>query len=91
MWLGVKKLIYTSSAAAVIDGRGGRTNERDYEINPPKVSNIYQRTKFEAERLVLKANEVCGLKTIALRPCVLIGEEDKYLMDAFVKDSGFTL
>jgi len=42
---GVLRLVYTSSAAAVYDGRKGKCSERDYEERPPKIFTIYATTK----------------------------------------------
>ena len=42
---GVSKIIQTSSAGAVFDGRKGKNTERDYVEKPPVLDNVYATSK----------------------------------------------
>jgi len=68
------KFVYTSTIEC------GYSNNECINVDetmpyPSKPSNGYQRTKIEAEKLVLAANDgESGLKTAALRPAHIFGQ-----------------
>lgn len=77
----VKKLVYTSSGSVVYDGVADITcaDERlDYAINP---MDAYNKTKAEAERVVLRANGP-KLATCAIRPAGIFGPGDRQMIPA---------
>jgi nucleoside-diphosphate-sugar epimerase len=65
----VKRLIYTSTADVTLgkDRLGAEVVDEDYPI-PKDCPNAYVRTKREAEKAVLAANDREGLRTCAVRP-----------------------
>ena len=65
---GVKKLVLTSSTAAVVDRpiRGG--DETTPYVGTEGLLDLYAQTKSRAEKLVLQANDPDGLRTGAVRP-----------------------
>ncbi len=74
---GIRKLVYTSSPSIVFDGE----DEDGIDESAPYAGHMlthYQRTKAEAERLVLAANED-GLASVALRPHLVFGPGDPHL------------
>lgn len=76
--VGVRRLVYTSSPSVVFDGRDleGANESLPY---PPHYKAAYPRTKAEAERLVLAANDE-ALATVALRPHLIWGPGDNHLV-----------
>jgi nucleoside-diphosphate-sugar epimerase len=76
---GVRYLIYTSTASVVFTGKDlANVGERiPYGKNIPC---DYVRTKMLSEREVLAYNGHNGLKTIALRPHLIVGPGDNHLM-----------
>jgi sterol-4alpha-carboxylate 3-dehydrogenase (decarboxylating) len=69
---GVKKLVYTSSAGVVYNGED--LIDVDERLEYPEVPmDAYNETKAEAEKLVLAANGVNGLLTVAIRPAGIFG------------------
>ncbi|MBL1141027.1 MAG: NAD-dependent epimerase/dehydratase family protein [Proteobacteria bacterium] len=78
----VKYLVYTSTPSVVFDGN----DEKGINESAPYVSdffNAYQRTKTEAEQLVINAN--CDdLKTVSLRPHLIWGPEDPHLVPRII-------
>lgn len=79
---GVRKLVYTSSPSVVFDGKDmeGASESVPY---PPEHHGHYPRTKAEAERLVLKANEA-QLATVALRPHLIWGPGDNHIVPRLI-------
>lgn len=71
---GVTKLVYTSSASVVFDGRPlDKVDEsQPYAAKP---QDHYTRTKIDGEKLVMKANSA-ALATVSLRPSGIFGEGD---------------
>lgn len=70
-------LVYTSTPSVVFDG----TDEAGIDETTPYAEtffNAYQKTKAEAEQLILKANSP-ELKTVALRPHLIWGPGDRHL------------
>lgn len=73
--VGVPRLVYTSSASVVFDGRDllGVDESTPYAAKP---LDYYTQTKIDGEKLVLAANGRGGLATAALRPSGIFGEHD---------------
>ncbi len=79
----IGRLIYTSSPSVVFDG----TDDEGVDESAPYSHHMmthYQRTKAEAERLVLAANST-ALATVALRPHLLWGPGDTQLLPRIIK------
>lgn len=76
---GVQAIVYTSTCCVVTDDHSHEYPNFDETVLPPKDLLIYGRTKAEAERLVLNANGR-SLLTCALRPSVILGEDDYQLI-----------
>ena len=77
---GVGRMIFTSSPSVVFDGRDHL--DADESLPYPAAEDYlcdYPRTKAEAERLVLAADEPGRLRTVALRPHLVFGPEDNSL------------
>ncbi len=73
----ISYLVYTSTPSVVFDG----TDEAGIDETTPYATtffNAYQKTKAEAEQLILKANSP-DLKTVALRPHLIWGPGDRHL------------
>ncbi len=73
----VNNLIYTSTPSVVFNGE----NEEGINESAPYVKNCfnaYQKTKAEAEQLVINANNT-DLKTVSLRPHLIWGPGDPHL------------
>ena len=71
-------MVYTSTPSVVFDG----TDEEGIDESVPYTKNYfnhYQKTKAEAEQLVLNANSD-ELKTVALRPHLIWGPGDPHLV-----------
>jgi 2-alkyl-3-oxoalkanoate reductase len=78
----IGKLIYTSTPSVVFDG----TNEDGIDESVPytkKFFNAYQKTKAEAEQLVVKANS-SELLTVSLRPHLIWGPGDPHLVPRII-------
>lgn len=74
----VKYLVYTSTPSVVFNGE----NEEGINESEPYVKeffNAYQKTKAEAERLIINANS-SELKTVSLRPHLIWGPGDPHLV-----------
>ncbi|CAK0781998.1 hypothetical protein CVIRNUC_005526 [Coccomyxa viridis] len=76
---GVARLVYTSSASVVFDGRDliNVNEDAPYAARP---IDYYTETKVLGEKLVLAANGRGGLATVALRPSGIFGEGDPLLV-----------
>jgi 2-alkyl-3-oxoalkanoate reductase len=73
----IRYLVYTSTPSVVFDG----TSEEGIDELTPYAKtffNAYQKTKAEAEQLILKTNNP-DLKTVALRPHLIWGPGDRHL------------
>eukprot|EP01026_Neomeris_dumetosa_P004858 TRINITY_DN11319_c0_g1_i1.p1 TRINITY_DN11319_c0_g1~~TRINITY_DN11319_c0_g1_i1.p1 ORF type:complete len:358 (-),score=58.46 TRINITY_DN11319_c0_g1_i1:147-1220(-) len=86
----VPKLVYTSSASVVFDGRD--LVEVDEKL--PYAQNAldyYTSTKIKGEKLVLEANGkgdgTYGLATVALRPSGIFGEGDPLMVPTMVQNA----
>lgn len=79
----VPKLVYTSSPSVVFDGQDlkGVDETTPYASNP---QTHYQKTKIEAEKMVLAANGKRGIETVALRPHVIFGPGDNHIIPRLV-------
>uniref|UniRef100_A0A2P2KXS5 Reticulon-like protein n=1 Tax=Rhizophora mucronata TaxID=61149 RepID=A0A2P2KXS5_RHIMU len=75
--LKVKRLIYTSSASVVFDGKHGICNGDESLPYPTKPLDSYTATKAEGEAEIIKANGTKGLLTCSLRPSGIFGPGDK--------------
>jgi len=79
---GVGRLVHTSSPSVVYDG--GDIEGADESLPyPSRFAAAYPKTKAEAERLVLGANEP-NLATVALRPHLIWGPGDNHLIPRIV-------
>ena len=97
---GVTRLVFTSSASVVFDGRdmSGVDESKPYATRP---MDYYAATKIEAEKIVLAANgteigekkekkkkrttKKEKLRTVALRPSGIFGEHDALLVPTIVE------
>jgi nucleoside-diphosphate-sugar epimerase len=78
----VKYLVFTSSLDAVYAGKPLIDIDETIAY-PEKHPTSYCRSKFLAEKLVLAANNH-ELKTLALRPADIYGENDPYHIDSLI-------
>ncbi len=76
---GVKKVIYTSTPSVVFNGKdfSGADESLPYGEDIPA---HYPATKAIAEKMVLSAHHPEQLKTVALRPHLIWGVGDRYLV-----------
>jgi 2-alkyl-3-oxoalkanoate reductase len=81
---GVSKLIYTSSPSVVAGGEDLCGIDESYPY-PEHYLAHYPATKALAEREVLAANGVMGLRTLALRPHLIWGLGDTNLIPAVIE------
>jgi nucleoside-diphosphate-sugar epimerase len=77
-WLGIGRLVYTSSPSVVFDGRDMEGVDESLPY-PMHYDAPYSATKAQAERLVLSANGP-KLATMALRPHLIWGPGDNHLV-----------
>ncbi|KAI0074033.1 C-3 sterol dehydrogenase [Panus rudis PR-1116 ss-1] len=82
--VGVRKLVYTSSAGVVFNGRD-HINVDERVPYPEKAMDAYNESKAKAESLVLEANDPNGLLTVALRPAGIFGPGDRQLMTGLME------
>ena len=80
----VKKIIYTSSPSVVfgqkdIEGVGEKTSY------PDEYLCHYPKTKAIAEQMVMEANGCKGLATVCIRPHLIWGPGDPYLLPRIVE------
>jgi len=78
----INYLVYTSTPSVVFDGK----NEAGINESVPYVKdffNAYQKTKAEAEQLVINANSN-NLKTVSLRPHLIWGPDDPHLVPRII-------
>lgn len=68
----VPKLVYTSSAGVVFNGRDLIHVDERIPF-PDKPLDAYNESKAKAEEAVLAANGTGGLLTVALRPAGIFG------------------
>jgi len=88
MDLGINYFIYTSSPSVVF-GQEDLCGADETIQYPKEHLSFYAKTKAEAERIVLKAGKTGQIKTVSLRPHLILGPGDKNLfpklMDAHIK------
>jgi 2-alkyl-3-oxoalkanoate reductase len=84
--LKIKRLIYTSTASVVFDGNDieGSNESLPYPSHP---LSHYTTTKALAEQYVLKADSI-SLRTIVLRPHIVIGPGDNHLIPKVIAQAG---
>jgi len=78
----VNNLVYTSTPSVVFNGE----SEEGINESEPYVENFfnaYQKTKAEAEQLVISANSA-DLKTVSLRPHLIWGPGDPHLVPRII-------
>lgn len=80
---GVTKLVYTSSASVVFEGKDlvGVNEDQPYASRP---LDFYTKTKVLGETVVLSANGSSGLFTVALRPSGIFGPGDPLFVPTLV-------
>ena len=82
--LGVKRLVYVSSASVVYEG--GNIENGDESLPYASSSQApYADSKIAAERAVLDANGIGGLQTCAIRPHVVFGPGDGRFLPALIE------
>ena len=79
----VSSLVYTSSPSIVFDGEDEDGIDESTPL-PLRYLTNYQRTKAEAEKLVLAANDT-SLATVALRPHLIFGPGDPHLAPRIIE------
>ncbi len=70
---GVRRLIYTSSIAALNLGLRGRQDENAGVDPKPHTRDLYSRVKIESERLLLDLHARAGLPVVIVRPGIVVG------------------
>jgi nucleoside-diphosphate-sugar epimerase len=81
---GVRKLVYTSSPSVVF-GKGDIQNGDESLPYPSEFSTFYQRTKAEAEQMVILAHRPGRLSTTALRVHAVWGVGDNHLLPRILR------
>ncbi len=71
---GVRRLVYTSSSAALYLGGHGRLDESDGVDRRPEARGLYSRAKIAAESILGDLHREKGLPVVILRPAVVVGE-----------------
>ena len=82
----IKWLVFTSSASVVFDGKEIRGGDESLPYPGSPVS-YYTGTKALAERCVLNADTE-SMRTIALRPHIVIGPGDRHLLPRLLDRAG---
>ncbi len=79
----VPNFIYTSTPSVVFDYKDilGGNETLSYSKNP---MNNYQKSKIMAEKMVLSQKDI---KTIALRPHLIFGEDDPHILPRLLKQA----
>ncbi|KAF2252902.1 sterol-4-alpha-carboxylate 3-dehydrogenase [Trematosphaeria pertusa] len=74
-----KALVYTSSSSVVHDNYSdlAAVTEDMPLLFMPQQPELYSHTKAVAEKMVLDANKIAGIRTCAIRPAGMIGEGDR--------------
>lgn len=79
----IKGLVYTSTSSVVFNGHDIENGDESLPYSKSSISH-YISTKALAEEIVLSANSP-GLKTIALRPHIVIGPGDNHLIPRIIE------
>ena len=74
----IKQFVYLSTAGVL--GPNVKNADESFPYNP---SNIYEKTKAEAEKLVLEYNKKHGLPVTVLRPEFVYGPRDMHVLGLF--------
>lgn len=77
---GIKRLVYLSSVGVMGIEKPGTFDE----MSPCMPRNDYERSKLEAERLVLEAAEKGNLSVVILRPSIVYGPGKRPERDSFL-------
>lgn len=77
--LGVKALVYTSSAGVIFNGQDVRNADETWPY-PAVHMDGYNETKAIAETAVMQSNDPDGLLTVCLRPAGIFGPGDRQLV-----------
>lgn len=81
----ISKLVYTSSVTVSFDGTSNMKNIDERLPTMDASNDFYVKTKIEAERLVLEANDNGhSLKTCSIRCCGLFGPGDRQVMPGII-------
>jgi sterol-4alpha-carboxylate 3-dehydrogenase (decarboxylating) len=78
----VRKLVYTSSAGVVYNGEVDIVSADERLEYPERTLDAYNKTKAEAEKIVLAAN-CAELATCAIRPSGIYGPGDRQMISGF--------
>jgi len=81
----IKRLIYTSSASVVFSGTDIEGSDESLPY-PSRPLSHYTATKALAEKYVLKSDSA-NLKTVALRPHIVLGQGDKHLVPRIISQA----
>ncbi len=76
---GVRNLVFTSSPSVTFDGKD-QSGVDETVSYPKRWLCHYPRTKAIAEQLVMRSHDPNGLRTVALRPHLIWGEEDPHIL-----------
>lgn len=80
----IPKLVFTSSPSVTFDG-DDQVNIDESVGYPNRWLCHYPRTKAMAEQAVLEADQTGGLRTVALRPHLIWGQQDPHLLPRVVQ------
>lgn len=80
----IKYLVYTSTPSVVWNGDSLRGGDESLPY-AEKYLCAYARTKAQAEMMVLNADEVGCLSTVALRPHLIWGNDDPHLLPKIIE------
>ena len=84
--LGVSKLVFTSSSSVCYAGED-QVNVDESIPYPKTFLSSYSHTKALAEQLVLNANGKKGVFTVSLRPHLIWGPKDPYLLPRVIEQA----
>jgi nucleoside-diphosphate-sugar epimerase len=70
----VRRLLYTSSTAALYLGAAGSADESAGTDPKPHLRGMYSRGKIFAERILMNLHRSRGLPVVILRPAVVVGK-----------------
>ncbi|MBI2645951.1 MAG: NAD-dependent epimerase/dehydratase family protein [Deltaproteobacteria bacterium] len=82
----IPKLIFTSSSSVCYAGED-QVNVDETTPYPKTFLSPYSQTKAISEQLVLKANDKKGLLTVSLRPHLIWGPRDPYLLPRVIEQA----
>ncbi|MGF1531724.1 MAG: NAD-dependent epimerase/dehydratase family protein [Puniceicoccaceae bacterium] len=76
---GVRRFIFTSTPSVTFNGRAIQNGDENLPLTRSRISE-YAWTKSLAEALVLRENGKDGMRTVALRPHLIVGGGDNHLL-----------